>query len=295
MRSQLPAAGALQRPLASLNPPLTLTPRILAADLVHSSSHIIGFGFRGTHGHGDRCWLYFPEGDCPFYRATIFSNYAPGNVPPASRLLPTLCKAGDVTGAMADPATASARLDTAAGDAAAASSPGMAPPELTVPADEDAAAEPGPYWSIMLEVTESSALPRPSASRAASLGGREVPAIVLEALQGCLNTHLVPAEAGLVTVFHTRLERGYPTPSLGRDAALKALLPGLKEEHSVWSRGRFGAWTYEVANQDHSVMQGVQAVDNVLFGAPELTLSNPDMTNARGNKNKDIVFKLPSK
>jgi hypothetical protein len=192
---------------------------------------------------------------------------------------------------MADAATATAVAEEATAEAAASSAGAK---QLRVPAIPGATAEEGPYWSLMLEVTESPALLRPSAGRAASLGGKEVPALVLEALQGCLNTGMAPPDAELVSVFHRRLERGYPTPSLERDTALKAMLPVLKDKYSVWSRGRFGAWTYEVANQDHSVMQGVQAVDSILFGAPELTLSHPDITNARGNKNKDIVFKLPS-
>ena len=29
--------------------------------------------------------MYFPGDDCPFYRATVFSNYSPNNVPDASR------------------------------------------------------------------------------------------------------------------------------------------------------------------------------------------------------------------
>ena len=28
-----------------------------------------------------KCWMYFPEDDCPFYRVTVFSNYSPYNVP----------------------------------------------------------------------------------------------------------------------------------------------------------------------------------------------------------------------
>jgi UDP-galactopyranose mutase len=42
----------------------------------------------------------------------------------------------------------------------------------------------------------------------------------------------------------------------------------------IFSRGRFGAWKYEVSNQDHSVMQGVEAVDHILRGAPERTYYN---------------------
>lgn len=56
-----------------------------------SSTHIIGLGIRGMCPHGNKCWLYFPEPDCPFYRATVFSHYAPSNVPAGSARLPTLC------------------------------------------------------------------------------------------------------------------------------------------------------------------------------------------------------------
>ena len=29
-----------------------------------------------------KCWIYFPEPQVPFYRATVFSNYSPNNAPP---------------------------------------------------------------------------------------------------------------------------------------------------------------------------------------------------------------------
>jgi hypothetical protein len=58
---------------------------------------------------------------------------------------------------------------------------------------------------------------------------------------------------------------GYPTPSLERDGVLKQLLPKL-QAMDIHSRGRFGSWKYEVGNQDHSFMLGVEAVDNILHG-----------------------------
>lgn len=39
-----------------------------ADGLQHSSSHIIGLGIRGKCPHGTKCWLYYPEDDCPYYR-----------------------------------------------------------------------------------------------------------------------------------------------------------------------------------------------------------------------------------
>jgi hypothetical protein len=46
---------------------------------------------------------------------------------------------------------------------------------------------------------------------------------------------------------------------------------------------------YEVANQDHSLMLGVEAADNVLFGTKELTLAYPDIVNAK--KNSELLYK----
>ena len=60
----------------------------------------------------------------------------------------------------------------------------------------------------------------------------------------------------------------YPVPSADRDEALGVLQEYL-ESREIYSRGRFGAWKYEVGNQDHSFMQGVELVDRWLDGTEE--------------------------
>ena len=84
-----------------------------------------------------------------------------------------------------------------------------------------------------------------------------------------------------MSFWHRREEHGYPTPFLGRDETLARVLPGL-EACRVYSRGRFGAWKYEVSNQDHSCMQGVELVDRLLGAraGDEPTLNRPDYVNA---------------
>ena len=51
-----------------------------AGRLKHSGSAINGLGFNGAPPD-PRCWMYFPESDCPFYRVTNFHNYSYNNTP----------------------------------------------------------------------------------------------------------------------------------------------------------------------------------------------------------------------
>ncbi|MGD0823633.1 MAG: hypothetical protein ABR908_03560, partial [Terriglobales bacterium] len=72
----------------------------------------------------------------------------------------------------------------------------------------------------------------------------------------------------VVSSYHRIVGYSYPIPTLGRDRALGVLQPALLEK-GIYSRGRFGAWRYEIGNMDHSVMMGVEAVNNILAGEKE--------------------------
>jgi hypothetical protein len=85
----------------------------------------------------------------------------------------------------------------------------------------------------------------------------------------------------IVSVYHRKFHHGYPTPRLERDGILKEALPWLREL-DIWSRGRFGSYKYEVGNQDHSLMLGVEAAESMLTGAKELSLDHPSIANDMG-------------
>lgn len=213
----------------------------LTKGLFYSTTHVIGVGIRGERPEriGDKCWLYFPEDDCPFYRATIFSNYSPYNQPEKSKKLKTM--------QLAD---------------------GSKP--------ESSEEKEGPYWSIMLEVSESSMKPVDRAN------------LMKDSIQGLINTEMLKPTDEIVSTYHRAFDHGYPTPTLEREGVLKQLLPKL-QDMGIYSRGRFGSWRYEVGNQDHSFMLGVEAADNIVNGAAELTLNYPDFVNGRANTERRLV------
>ena len=195
-----------------------------AEALKHAGTHVVGFGVRGKvpEALASKSWIYFPEGDCPFYRATVFSNYSDAHV----------CNSG------------------------------------------------GNCWSIMCEVSESAHKPVDHAS------------VVDSCHRGLVATGMLQKGDEVVTRFHRFLPYGYPVPTTDRDIALGSILPRL-DAMRVYSRGRFGAWKYEVSNQDHSLMQGVELADRILFGASEPTLNSPTIVNAPGHAGDKTALLRP--
>jgi protoporphyrinogen oxidase len=200
--------------------------RSLADQLVYSSTNLIGVGLAGTIPDSLRtkCWMYFPEPDIPFYRATVFSNYSPFNVP-----------------------------------------------------------DPQINWSLLCEISESPDKPVNQSTLSQD---------VLSALR---RAGFLPDDCQIASLWQYRMDHGYPTPFLGRDKVLVPLNAAL-EDFNIFSRGRFGAWKYEVSNQDHSLMQGVEVVDRLISGLEEQTYRDPAAVNSKRQSarqlNKEVVSRL---
>lgn len=167
-------------------------------DLHHSHGLVVGVGVAKPCSTS-KCWTYFPEDDCPFYRVTFLSNYSPYIAPQGHTLF----------------------------------------------------------------LTETSYSQHKPVDRRT---------IVDEVVEGLVATRLLDSkDRDRIVATHTfDLEYFYPVPTLGRDRAL-AEIQAFLMARGIRSRGRFGAWQYEISNMDHSVMQGVEVVDDVLLGEPEKT------------------------
>ena len=118
------------------------------------------------------------------------------------------------------------------------------------------------YFSLMCETTYSLHKPEDKSR------------IVEQTLQGLVNSGMIAEgqKERIASRYLIDIPYSYPVPTLGRDKALDTIQPYL-ESRSVYSRGRFGAWKYEVGNMDHCFMQGVEVVERLLTGNEERTLN----------------------
>jgi protoporphyrinogen oxidase len=128
--------------------------------------------------------------------------------------------------------------------------------------------EPGNQWSLLAEITGSPLKPV------------NLTTLVDDSLDAMVRDGFLPNRSSVISISTRSSTHGYPTPFLGRDKVVPPLLESL-ESLGIYSRGRFGAWKYEVSNQDHSFMQGVEVAEYLLTGKPEETLPYPRRINAR--------------
>jgi len=117
------------------------------------------------------------------------------------------------------------------------------------------------YYSLLCEVSYSEFKP---------VDGKRV---VDDTIRGLVNAGLLKEQdqKDIVDTWLYHADYSYPTPSVERDGILTQVIPYL-ERHEIYSRGRFGMWKYEVANTDHTLMQGVELINRLLLGEPEQTI-----------------------
>lgn len=163
--------------------------------LKHNSVLVVGIGVKGKCP-SNKNWMYFPENNCPFYRATYFSNYSKFNAPK------------------------------------------------------------GDYYSFLCETAYSNYKKENKSS------------IIQRTIDGLKNAKLLSGKEKILSTYLIDVDYAYPIPTLSRDDALSKIQPFLME-NNIYSRGRFGAWKYEIGNMDHSVMMGAEAVDKILDNKAE--------------------------
>ena len=172
--------------------------RAAAGDLEHNGVFMVGIGYEAPL-KDDKSWMYFPQSNAPFYRATNFAKYSPNNVPNG---------------------------DTAR------------------------------YCAYMTEVSYSRYKDEPRAGLEDRVEAGLRAASVVESRPDVVSTHVID------------IDYAYPVPTLKRDQALRTIQPWLMA-HDIYSRGRFGAWKYEIGNMDHAVKMGIDVARRLVQGTEE--------------------------
>ncbi|CAK8676575.1 uncharacterized protein LOC143445060 isoform X2 [Clavelina lepadiformis] len=130
--------------------------------------------------------------------------------------------------------------------------------------------KPGPYWSLMMEISGG---PLKSVNEST---------IADDAIRDACAVGLLKDDDEVVSIHLTEMTHGYPLPTINSVEKVDEALRWLKSK-DIWSRGRFGAFRYEVGDLDHCFIQGVEAVDNMLKGIPEDCVFQ---TNVANNQSK---------
>ncbi|TKR87274.1 hypothetical protein L596_011693 [Steinernema carpocapsae] len=112
------------------------------------------------------------------------------------------------------------------------------------------------YWSVLCEI---------GLKADEEFDEREVIDRTTEDLQ---ENGIIESKSLVVNEWLHVLPFGYPIPTLNREEEL-ARTQKIFEQSGIYSRGRFGGWRYECANQDHSFTVGQQFVDYLFFKTPE--------------------------
>ncbi len=115
----------------------------------------------------------------------------------------------------------------------------------------------GEHWSILCEVNSGIDRALPEGS------------VIDRVIDGLVELGFI-RPADIDSVWHRSISHGYPVPRLGSESLVDSVQSELSEL-GILARGRFGGWRYQVSNQDHAFMQGLEAVDRLVCGIDEVT------------------------
>jgi protoporphyrinogen oxidase len=133
--------------------------------------------------------------------------------------------------------------------------------------------QPERQWSLMAEVSQS------------QVKTVAVDRLVDDVLRAMVEDELLPDRIRVCSIATRFLPHAYPTPFVDRDRVVDPILRRF-EAADILSRGRFGAWKYEVGNEDHSFAQGYECARRLIENAgpeAEPTLFTPGLVNSRRN------------
>ena len=117
------------------------------------------------------------------------------------------------------------------------------------------------YCSYMTETSFSDVKPEPRAG-------------IEERVEAGLRAAGVVAGRPEVASIHVEeVPYAYPVPTNSRDGALSVIQPWLASQR-ILSRGRFGAWRYEIGNMDHAVKMGIDVARHIATGEREVVFSS---------------------
>ncbi|GMS80391.1 hypothetical protein PENTCL1PPCAC_2566 [Pristionchus entomophagus] len=112
------------------------------------------------------------------------------------------------------------------------------------------------YWSVLCEIGVDSDAEVDDNS------------IAERAIQDLIREGVINTDSRIVDRWVHILPYGYPIPTVNRNEVLSETQQ-LMESNRIYSRGRFGSWLYEVANQDHSFTMGREVVGKIFLNEKE--------------------------